>query len=141
MRVAHLALIFALFSTLVSCNSPSSDSGSTSNTVNASPTPVGSPSSHEVSISWNASKSKAVNSAGGGYRVYYADSPGVNTSTASYVDVPYVSGATAPTSASIGSQFTGKHYVKVVAYSALNPVGSNSGSTSAASSELAVVVP
>jgi hypothetical protein len=96
---------------------------------------------YSIAVSWNANREKAVNMAGGGYLVYYSTSSPVNTSTASYVDVPYVSGATAPTSTMITGLSCGKWYFAVVAYSALHPSGSSSGSRSIASSEVAVTVP
>jgi hypothetical protein len=57
----------------------------------------GSPSATQLVVNWDANHETGVNSPGGGYRVYYAFSPSVNTSTASFLDVPYVSGSQAPT--------------------------------------------
>lgn len=87
-----------------------------------------------VTISWNANTEAGVNGAGGGYRVYYSTSPGFSISTASFVDVPYASGPTTPTSVNLQLS-TGTHYIKVTAYSALNMTGS------APSPQLTVVAP
>jgi hypothetical protein len=65
----------------------------------------------------------------------------VNISTASSVNVPYVSGATAPTSKAISGLNCGTWYFKVVAYSALKPTGSATGAKSAESTQVAVTVP
>ncbi|MDX1594650.1 MAG: hypothetical protein R3298_10385 [Gammaproteobacteria bacterium] len=88
-----------------------------------------------VTISWSANPELAVAQAGGGYRVYVAASPGVILAAATRIDVPFdpLSGST-PTSATL--QLTaGDWYVRVAAFSALNPAGS------APSAELVVAVP
>lgn len=87
-----------------------------------------------VQVSWVANRETAVNSPGGGYRVYYSRTPGFNVSAASVADVPYTSGATAPTSTVLTLQ-TGSNFIKVVAYSVMNPGGS------APSVEASIVVP
>ena len=74
-------------------------------------------------VSWNANREKAVNSSGGGYRVYYSQVQGFDISNAAFVDVPWVSGQT-PTTADI-TLTSGTWFIKVTAYSALNG-GSNS---------------
>lgn len=74
-------------------------------------------------ISWDANREFSVNSPGGGYRVYYSTNPGFDISTANIVDVPFVSGPTAPTSIVIPLS-SGTYYIKVVAYSTLNSAGS-----------------
>lgn len=94
-----------------------------------------------VSVSWNPNREAAVNRAGGGYRVYYGTTSGFNTATAAYKDVPYVSGATSPTTTSFNNLLIGTHYFKIMAYSQLNPVGGVSGSLSAASSQFSVSLP
>jgi hypothetical protein len=76
-----------------------------------------------VQVSWAANREAAVNAAGGGYRVYYGKTPGFDIATASFVDVPYVSGPTAPTTTNL-TLSSGDNFVKVVAYSALNSTGS-----------------
>ncbi len=85
-----------------------------------------------VLVQWTANKEKAVNTAGGGYRVCYSQTQGF-TSGGTCQNVPYVSGPTAPTSATI-SPGTGRWYIKVYGYSALNPTGS------AASNEFSALV-
>jgi hypothetical protein len=130
-------LFFFVIATLSSCksieSSPTSSTGSNP-TPSATPTPVptSTPIPKDVTISWTASKSKSVNSSGGGYRVYYGTSSGVNPASASYINVPYVSGDYAPNSV-VASWSSGNYYIKVVAYS--------SRASSEASSELKVVVP
>lgn len=76
-----------------------------------------------VSVSWSTNRELLVNSPGGGYRVYYSTTPGFDISTANIVDVPYVSGPTAPTSIVILLS-SGTYYFKVVGYSILNSAGS-----------------
>lgn len=90
--------------------------------------------SGNVRVSWTANREAAVNRAGGGYRVYYGTVAGFSISTAPFVDVPYAGGATAPTSAGL-SLPPGTHFIKVVAYSSLNPSGSEP------STEVTVTVP
>lgn len=87
-----------------------------------------------VAVSWDANRESGVNSAGGGYKVYHSTTSGFSISGASFVDVPYVTGPNAPTSTTL-SLASGTHYIKVVAYSAVNPSGS------AASAQIAVTVP
>ena len=94
-----------------------------------------------IEVSWTANLETAVNSAGGGYIVYYSIHPGFSTSSAKSVNVPYVSGATAPTSVRIATLTPETYYIRVVAYSALNPPGGSTGSTSAPSTEIAITVP
>ena len=94
-----------------------------------------------VEVSWTANLETAVNTTGGGYRVYYGTHPGFSTSSASSVDVPYVSGASTPTSVKLTGLHSGIYYFKVVAYSALNPPGGSTGSTSSPSSEISISLP
>lgn len=90
-------------------------------TKQADAPPIGS-GTGKVSVSWEASREKSVNSAGGGYRVYYSRTMAIDGSTP-FVNVPWVSGD-APTSAEISGLSGGVYYVSVVAYSARNPAGS-----------------
>lgn len=76
------------------------------------------PSNGKMTVSWAANREKMVNSTGGGYRVYYSETPGFQESRAKFVDVPYVSGSGAPTSVTITSLFPTTYYVKVAAYGA-----------------------
>lgn len=81
-----------------------------------------------VNLSWSANRETEVNKAGGGYRVYYAQSSSVTASTP-YVDVPFVSGSQAPTNLRLTGLVSGTYYVHVKAYSAVNPGGSGYSST------------
>ena len=93
-----------------------------------------------VQVSWTANRETAVNSQGGGYKVYYSKNPGFDIGTASSLDVPFKSAPAAPTSATLHNVSSGTYYVKVVAYSALIGPGGRA-STSAPSAEVSVVVP
>lgn len=102
------------------------------------PTPSGSLS---VTVSWDKNREVGVNSAGGGYRVYYANSPNVSTaSNSNVVQVPYVSGPSAPITATIINLPAGDWYIKVVAYSAYNPHNVTGGVKSLASNEFKVTI-
>ena len=85
-------------------------------------------------MSWTANREKAVNSAGGGYRVYYSTQSIIAIPGASYVNVPNVPGANTPTSALITQLATGIYYIQVLAYSTLNPTG-------AVSQQISITVP
>lgn len=102
------------------------------------PTPTGTAS---ATVSWDENRESGVNSAGGGYRVYYATSSNVATSSNSnVVNVPYVSGPTAPTTATISNLSTGDWYIKVVAYSAYNPHSISGGAKSSDSTEFKITI-
>ena len=88
--------------------------------VGAGTTPTG---TRSVLVSWTPNREVAVNRTGGGYRVYASRTAGTSLESASVQDVPYTAGATAPTSAVLLLP-TGNNYIRVVAYSALNPSGS-----------------
>jgi hypothetical protein len=90
------------------------------------------PANHQVTISWQPNHESGVNKAGGGYRV--------SIDGQQAIDVPWVSGATAPTSTEV-TLFTGSHSVTVAAYAALDAQGGSSGSQSAPSQVLTVSVP
>ncbi len=83
----------------------------------------GGPTNLDVTVSWEQNRETAVNSLGGGYRVYYSTTENFNITNANVVDVLYVSGPATPTSIII-SLSSGTYYFKVVAYSNLNPSGS-----------------
>ena len=95
----------------------------------SSPPPV---TVHAVTISWAPNRETVVNSLGGGYIV--------NIDTQIPINVPYVSGLLAPTFTTV-SLSTGTYTMSVVAYSALNPPGGISGSTSAPSAPITLIVP
>lgn len=88
----------------------------------------------DVEIAWTANRETAVNAAGGGYRVYYAGASGFDPAAATMIDVPYQGASSAPTSIVLNLP-SGTHYIKVTAYSALNPAGSSP------SAESEVIVP
>jgi hypothetical protein len=104
----------------------------TYNYVGAAPT---------VEVSWTANREKSVNMAGGGYRVYYSRSSGFDITTASFVDVPYVAGPTAPVVKNFTNLLYGTTYFKVDAYSSFNAPGSVTGSASLPSNEFSVSLP
>lgn len=79
---------------------------------------------HTITVNWNANHETAVNTAGGGYRVYYAVSPGYVAGVTAFVDAPYVSGLTSPITADIPNLGSATYFLNVVAYSALNTTGS-----------------
>jgi hypothetical protein len=118
-------------------------SPSTSGSSTSSPSPPGNcpGGPYNILVSWTANREKAVNTTGGGYKIYYSTSTPVNTSTASNVDVPYVSGSSTPSSRLITGLTCGTWYFRVVAYSALHPSGSLVASRSIDSSEVTVTVP
>lgn len=91
------------------------------------------PASRTAQVSWTANRESGVNGPGGGYKVYYSSTAGFDITTANVADVPNAGGAT-PTTTNL-TLISGTHYVKVVAYSALNPVGSTP------STEISVTVP
>lgn len=95
-----------------------------------SPPPV----NRSVQVSWAANHETEVNKAGGGYRVYSSRTSGFDIAAASMTDVPYTGGPTAPTSTVI-TLVTGNNFIKVVAYSAMNPGGSPP------SAEISIAVP
>lgn len=87
-----------------------------------------------LTLNWSANREAGVNAAGGGYHVYYAANPNVALDQATRVTVAYDPGlGQTPTSTAL--QFAaGTWYIRVVAFSSLNPAGS------APSAELALVV-
>jgi hypothetical protein len=95
----------------------------------SSPPPV---TNHTVTLAWAPNHEKGVNSAGGGYQVAISGQPTIN--------VPYVSGLTAPTS-TVTTLSTGTYTVTVRAYAALDVQGGSAGSLSAPSQSLIVNVP
>ena len=94
-----------------------------------------------ASIAWDANRESGVNESGGGYRVYYCQgdltggpgedcpsgflgtSPEIHLGKVGCLDVPYVSGPTAPTSAILNVSTGSYVHIRVQAYSALNESG------------------
>ena len=95
-----------------------------------------------VQVSWNANPESAVNDTGGGYKVYYSQNIGFNPgdSGVTEIDVPYVSGPTAPTSVLVDVG-NGTYYFRVAAYSALNTPGTTGGTISEAAPPFSLTVP
>jgi hypothetical protein len=102
-------------------------SGKTIPKPSATPAPppfVGAPFS--LNISWTANREKAVNSAGGGYKVYYSLISGFSLNQGTMIDIPYVSGPLAPTTATISNLtiHSATYYIRVHGYSSmLTPAG------------------
>jgi hypothetical protein len=91
-----------------------------------------SPPPRAVVLAWQANHESGVNRAGGGYRVSISGQP--------TVDVPWTSGSAAPTSTTVLLQ-PGSYTVTVLAYAALDAQGGVTGSVSAPSQSLTVIVP
>lgn len=128
-------LVCALALLMAACSSKSAPKSVNTSTPPAAATAV------KIRINWAANPEVDVNTTGGGYRVYYAKSPNVSTTSGTYVSVPYVSGPTAPTTALLSGLTVGTYYVKVVAYSAYNPQGIAGGNQSAGSTETSITIP
>lgn len=81
-----------------------------------------------VLLSWDANREKAVNSAGGGYKIYYSTDSDfqITDSGVTIIDIPCTPPDPLPTFKSIAFPSKGTWYVRVAAYSSLN-----GGSTSA----------
>jgi hypothetical protein len=101
----------------------------------------GNPSATQLVLNWDANHESAVNSAGGGYRVYYAFSPGVDTTQASFLDVPFVSGTLAPTTVTFTNPGQATYYFRVVAYSTFSPPTGNTVRRSSDSAEISIGFP
>ena len=82
-----------------------------------------------VTIAWNASRESSVNRPGGGYEVAISGMKAI--------DVPYVSGASAPTSTTVTLQ-SGSYSITVRAYAALDSQGGATRTYSGPSQVLAV---
>lgn len=131
-----IPLIFIITATLIGCT----NDGLTS-PITPTPTPRAGPGSESATVTWTANRDTGVNSTGGGYRVYYANASGVATAgNTQVVDVPYVSGPTAPTTATISNLGAGDWYIKVVAYSSYNPHAVAGGAKSSDSAEFKITI-
>src|SRR5437762_481109 len=95
----------------------------------SSPTPV---TNHTVTVAWAPNHEKGVNSTGGGYEVSISGQPTIN--------VPYVSGPTAPTS-TVTTLSTGTYTATVRGYATLDAQGGSAGRFSAPSQSIIVNVP
>jgi hypothetical protein len=119
---AYRLAVAALFAVVLSSCGGGGDSGS-------SPAPE---TNHSVTLAWAPNHEKGVNSAGGGYRVAVSGQP--------TIDVPYISGPAAPTSA-VTTLHTGIYTVTVSAFAALDAQGGSTGSRSDPSPPFTVIVP
>ncbi len=90
---------------------------------------------HSVTLTWEANHESGVNSAGGGYQVSVSSQATITT-----INVPFASGPSAPTSTTILLN-AGNYTVTVRAYAALDAQGGSTGSLSAASAPITVIVP
>jgi ABC-type glycerol-3-phosphate transport system substrate-binding protein len=90
------------------------------------------PTNHTITLAWAPNHEKGVNSTGGGYQVSISGQPTIN--------VPFVSGPTAPTS-TVTTLPMGTYTVTVRAYAALDTQGGSAGSFSAPSQSIIVNVP
>jgi len=112
-------------------NTASNSTSTSTNTGTGTLTP-GIP--RTVTINWTANREKSVNSAGGGYRVYFSQTNNFSLLSGTAMNSPYVSGAAAPNTVTTPALPSGTYYYRVVAYSSANPSG-------AVSSQYAFVVP
>jgi len=130
---ALLALI--VFPAMLQISCGNGDSGTPSTTV--SPQTI-----RAVNVSWSANRETAVNTPGGGYKVYYSVSSGFDITDAgvTVVDVPFIAPPAAPTSISL-QLVSGQYYFRVVAHSALIAPWGSGGSMSAPSAQIALSVP
>jgi len=90
------------------------------------------PTVHSVTLSWEQNRESGVNSTGGGYQIVISGQPTIN--------VPYASGPTAPTTATVSLQ-TGSYTATVRAYAALDAQGGSGGTLSVPSAPITVNVP
>lgn len=84
----------------------------------APPPPSTTPTSHQVTVTWTASREAAVNKAGGGYKVSITGQPLINVS--------YVSGPSTATSTTL-TLMSGSYTGTVTAYSAYPAIDPNTG--------------
>jgi hypothetical protein len=85
-----------------------------------------------VALTWDANRETGVNAPGGGYRISIGGQPDI--------DVPYVSGPSAPTSTSVRLP-SGSYTAVIRAYAALDKQGGSGGTVSAPSQPITVNVP
>lgn len=91
-------------------------------------------------VTWSPNSEGAVNKKGGGYRLYFQTTAGVDLIQARFVDVPYRSGAQAPVAVLLSGLESRTYYFKIVGYGAVKGVASTV-SMSGASSEFSVALP
>ena len=96
----------------------------------ASPPP---PTARQVTLTWDANRESGVNSAGGGYEV--------TISGQAPISVPYNATTGLTPTTTTASLYTGTYTATVRAYAALDTAGGATGSTSATSNSITIVVP
>jgi hypothetical protein len=99
----------------------------------SAPTPTPS-TNHAVTLSWSPNHEKGVNSSGGGYKVMISGKSAA-------IDVPYISASGITPTSTMVTLSTGSYTATVSAYAALDVNGGATGSTSANSSSISIVVP
>ena len=100
--------------------------------------------SGDIKISWNENPETAVNRSGGGYKVYYSANSGFDPgdSGVTEIDVPWTTPPGEPAPPSVVTPLSpGIYYIRIAAYSSLNPPGSSGGSTSSASPQFTLNAP
>ncbi|EPG73132.1 hypothetical protein LEP1GSC058_2348 [Leptospira fainei serovar Hurstbridge str. BUT 6] len=90
---------------------------------NSSTSHIGNGPPRNVLVTWQANREKSVNSIGGGYQACYGITPAYQASSAVCKTVPYASGSTAPTSATLSIPGGSAVYIYVFGFSTLNPSG------------------
>lgn len=115
-RLRISSLLLAAFSTVFSISCAkfelSKDASNSANSIGRS-----------VTLKWTASKEKAVNSVGGGYKVTYG--LGQIDANSTTIDIPFRAGSTLQPQTAIKFPSGGTFKVRVTAYSAINPQGSS----------------
>jgi hypothetical protein len=98
--------------------------------------------SGKIAISWDRNLETAVNRSGGGYKLYYSSISGFDSGDpgVTKINIAYKSGVAAPTSVLIPLD-PGTYYIRIAAYSDLNPPGSSSGSVSTLSPQITLNAP
>ena len=132
LRFRKLLVTSFILSAIVGCGGGGGGGGG------GTPAPQCTSSPCNVTISWSANNGSQVNMAGGGHRVYRSMTSGfaIGDTGVQVVNVPYVSGATAPASIPL-SLTSGTHYIRVVAYTAFPNANTNSN----AGAQRSIVVP
>jgi len=100
--------------------------------------------SGNVQISWNQNPETAVNRSGGGYKVYYSAISGFDPgdSGVTEIDVPWTTPPGEPAPPSVVTPLSpGIYYIRIAAYSSLNPPWSSVGSSSSASPQFTLTAP
>lgn len=91
------------------------------------------PTAHLATLTWDANRESGVNSEGGGYEVTISGQAPVN--------VPYNAATGLTPTTTTASLYAGTYTATVRAYAALDTASGATGSTSAASDPITIVVP